>query len=325
MTSPENEHTLSAWGSGKLILFGEHAVVYGHPAVAVALPQGLKVQLKVHVDGENPGITCDVARSEQGHHIRLGDTERMMLNQALIQALVWVQTQGLSLTRSYRLSIEGSLPFKVGLGSSAAIAVATLRVLAKCAGHPPWSEEELFEGAMEMERVFHVKPSGLDHQVSIVGGALCYQRLQERAHCTQLKIAQPLAMALTWVPRQGSTADAVRGVAERREQHRAQFDRLFVEIGQLAQQGLIALERGQLTKLGELLNQNHHYLQQLGVSTPRLDMLCQHLRNQGALGAKMSGAGHGGVCLGVFPTLQSAQEAAESLTTPHWVTMINAT
>ena len=314
----------SAWGSGKLILWGEHAVVYGEPAVAVALPQGLKVTLTPHATSATPHIAYDAHSLSAPHTIQLGETEHAALDVALTRAVSWAREQGVHLSRSYQLSVEGALPFKVGLGSSAALAVATLRALARCEGRDPWSKEALFAGAMEMERVFHVRPSGLDHQVSIVGGALRYQRQGARAQFKSLCISTPLILVLTWVPRRGSTADAVRGVAERRAQDPDAYASLFNEMGHIADEGLQALERGWLEVIGDLLNRNHICLEAIGVSTSELNSLCQHLRSRGALGAKMSGAGHGGVCLGLFRDLSAARAAARDLDTPSWVTTVDS-
>ena len=315
----------SAWGSGKLILWGEHAVVYGEPAVAVALPQGLKVTLTPHTISTPPHIAYDAQPLSALHTIQLGETEHAALNVALTRAVSWARGQGVTLSRSYRLRVEGALPFKVGLGSSAALAVATLRALAQCEGLNPWSEEALFAGAMEMERVFHSNPSGLDHQVSIAGGALRYRREGARAQFSSLCISTPLILTLTWVPRRGSTADAVRGVAERRAQDPDAYASLFSEIGHIAHEGALALERGHLDEIGDLLNRNHERLRAIGVSTSELNSLCQHLRSRGALGAKMSGAGHGGVCLGLFRDLSAARAATLDLDTPSWVTTIEPT
>ena len=155
-----------------------------------------------------------------------------------------------------------------------------------------------------------------------LGRALCYQRQHERPQFTPLYSSAPLVLALTWIPRQGSTADAVRGVAERRLQEPARFDQLFTEIGHLAREGVNALTLGHLDELGELLNQNHAHLHALGVTTDELNALCRELRHRGALGAKMSGAGHGGVCLGLFEDLQAARKAVTHLNTPHWITTV---
>lgn len=349
---------VSAWGSGKLILFGEHAVVYGEPALAIALPRGLKVTLTAH-ESARPWLRCAESGDESGDESGEGSSEesgnesseetleqaslfgraeRDSLNRALERALEWMTARAPSSTlgrRSadqpqcgYALSVEGALPFKVGLGSSAALSVATLRALSASVG-VTLDDEALAEGAMELERVFHKHPSGLDHQTSIHGGALLYQRGASGdvsgsssgapPEMRAVEVGAPITLALTWTPRQGSTADAVRDVARRREDQPDEVGELMREIGALTRRGVVALREGNLVELGELINLNHKLLCELGVSSPELNASCEHFRRSGALGAKMSGAGRGGVSFGLFAERADAERAVRDLTTPSWV------
>lgn len=308
----------SAWGSGKLILLGEHAVVYGHPALAVALPQGLQVTVTVRAGDQ--GAKPMIQLSDQGVFAHVPMKESALLLTALNQGLNWARQQGLELTDNYVLTVNGTLPFKVGLGSSAALSVATLRALAKLVGHR-WSNTALFAGAMVMENVFHQTPSGLDHQVSIQGGALRFQRQEPQAQFTPISLARPLHLVLTWGPRQGTTADAVSAVAQRHQSAPTHYTHLFQQINALTQRGLQAIEYGDLATLGETLNDNHQALEQLGVVTPALNQARDLFIKAGALGAKMSGAGHGGTCFGLFESVEQAQRLSQQLTTqtiPCW-------
>ena len=310
-------NTAEAWGSGKLILFGEHAVVYGRPAVAVALSRGLKVtvsstrDLSSSLEDQNPRPISAVLCS-QGRLNSLQHTESRALLTALTQGLEWSQAQGLPLLGEYQFKVEGELPFKVGLGSSAALSVASLRAIAKLSYHHH-SNQAIFEGAMCMERVFHQNPSGLDHQVSILGGALRFRRDGARFDHRSITLGVPLYLALTWTPRVGSTADAVRGVAQAYAYDHERYEELFSQIESISEEGVNALEKGDLLSLGRLLNENHQLLKEIGVSTPTLDAHCTELINLGAIGAKMSGAGHGGACFGLFLSKFEAENAALSL------------
>ena len=164
-----------------------------------------------------------------------------------------------------------------------------------------------------MEKVFHHQPSGLDHQVSIQGGALRFQRQASQAHFTPIQLAQPLHVVLTWGPRQGTTADAVSGVAQRRQAHPERYRQIFEEIAHLTERGQQALQHGDLSTLGDTLNQNHHCLEQMGVVTPALNQAQARFVQAGALGAKMSGAGHGGTCFGLFTDLNAAHSLYQAL------------
>jgi mevalonate kinase len=312
----------SSWGAGKLILFGEHAVVYGHPAVAVALSRGLEIHVcrEVSLDAN---ARVEARLSARGRLIDIEPPQSAALLTAFHEGLRWASERGLALSGVYEFTVEGALPFKVGLGSSAALSVASLRAIAKL-HHHHFSDAELFEGALSMERVFHQNPSGLDHQVSIQGGALMFKRskpastLEGEDHAkgfTQrsLNIGKTLHLVLSWTPREGSTADAVSGVAARRADSPYIYDTLFYEISEITKRGITAIEFGDLYTLSALLNDNHQRLIKLGVSTPALNQSCERLLSLGALGAKMSGAGQGGTSFGLFESEARSQAAALSL------------
>ena len=304
----------SAWGAGKLILSGEHSVVYGQPALAIGLPRGLKASL-IPTVSTHEALTLD-PHNFQG---KLGDPEYKALNQALQCAISWFEQMNRKLSQPHLLRISGALPFKVGMGSSAALSVALLRVLSQACGGRPLSDEELFDGAMELERIFHTTPSGLDHLVAIHGGAVRYEKGEVTPQFTHLTYQAPLILALTWFPRQGSTSGAVSAVAARHAAQPDHYHHLFNMIGHLANTATTALTEGDLTTLGECLTHNHKLLIELGVSTPELNQTCEHFIVSGALGAKMSGAGHGGVCFGLFSDPEHAREALRTLKTPTWL------
>ena len=304
----------SAWGTGKLILFGEHAVVYGYPALAVALPQGLKVTLAEHDDQSSSHSPSkkELTLAQSGIFQTLPEDEKKILGIALNQAVSWINSKGLSLTKNYTLEVKGALPFKVGLGSSAALSVATLKALAALHSHH-WSNEELFEGAMMMEKVFHQNPSGIDHQVSIEGGAVYFKRESSGITFSKQVINQPLHLVLTWGPRNGTTADAVHLVRERLQVYPHLQQQVLRRIEDITHQGQVALEYGALETLGELLLSNHQELRHLGVVTTALNDACERFLELGALGAKMTGAGLGGTCFGLFATQEQAQKTAKIL------------
>jgi mevalonate kinase len=263
-------------GLGKLILCGEHAVVYGYPALAMAVD--LKTTVRI-APSPGPLVIDGVtdARLHQAIHPFVGD--------------------------GYRVEIASELPLGRGMGSSAALAVAVVRAAAALRGEAI-SDEDCFEQAFRIERVFHGNPSGIDHAVSARGGLVRYQRgpplvIHDRP-------APDWAIVVLDSGRAGDTAEMVAGVATRRPA----IDGALGAIGALVERVDAGLHAGP-DVIGELLDENHRLLQQIGVSTPTLDALCDLARRSGAWGAKLAGAGGGGVVLALARDPAAIVSAAE--------------
>jgi mevalonate kinase len=293
--------------AGKLILFGEHSVVYGHPALACALPGGLRLRLgaeegrgepTLHVPALNLTLTPRPAPPEAGE----GVTEKL----AHALWLAWERAERLApASRPPRqrraLTLTGELPFKVGLGSSAALSLCLLRAAGVACGRG-LTEEELDEGAWELERLFHATPSGLDHTVSLRGGALLFHRPPPPSAPVyeRVSLGAPLSLRVLYTPREGDTAVAVGRVREWARAHPSESSRRFERMGALAVEGAAALRAGDARGVGELMGEAHSHLVALGVSTPALEGLREVLLGAGALGVKLTGAGLGGAVVGVF-------------------------
>lgn len=244
--------------SGKLILCGEHAVVHGTPAIAFAVDLGTTARLEAW-----EGPTHAPARPD--------DTALTAALGALLGPDGW------------RVHLETDLPVGRGMGSSAALAVAVVR-----AHTPDATPEHIFERAMAAERVFHGNPSGLDVLVSARGGVVRYLRAGPafRPLPTPRWSAVILDSGVA-----GNTGTLVAGVASRRPG----IDPLLDRIGALVDEAVQVLDDA--PALGELLVENHRLLAGIGVSTPTLDDLVALALDEGAHGAKLSGAGGGGVVL----------------------------
>ncbi len=250
---------------GKLILLGEHAVVYGHPAMAAAVGLHTTVTL-----WSRPGPTA--LGSSAFHDLRL--------RQTLASAL---PPEGL------RVDIESQLPAGRGMGSSASIAVALVRAAAALEGEEP-RFETLFERSLALERIFHGQPSGVDNMVVLRGGLLSYRK-GPPLDIRPLRVPVPLPVVILDSGLAGSTARLVAMVGA----SRPTTDPVLQSIGSLVERAEGLLDDP--VALGAAMDTNHGLLRELGVSTPRLDQLCQLARENGALGAKLSGAGGGGVVL----------------------------
>lgn len=264
-------------GFGKLILCGEHAVVYGHPALAVAVNQGATVRLRA-VEGPTHVVSPSI------------DDPR------LLEAVISIVGES-----GWAVTIESDLPIGKGMGSSAAIAVALVRAFAHSQGQSI-SLDEVYAKAYAAEAAFHGTPSGLDHAVASRGGMLWF----ERGPPTVMRPAPvpPFPVVVIDSGSAGNTKDMVNGVLSRRPA----VDPILAAIGDLVPKVHAALLDP--ASLGPLLLENHGLLKDLGVSTPVLDQIVDLAMAHGAHGAKMAGAGGGGVVLAVTPSPEGLVEAA---------------
>ena len=252
-------------GHGKLILCGEHAVVYGHPALALAVDRGTAVAL---VGRTGPtGLVSGVADQ------RLAEVLRAVL-----------PAEGLG------VSIVSDVPIGRGMGSSAALAVALIRAKAALRGES-LSPEQVFEKAFAVERVFHGNPSGLDHAVAARGGLLRYRRISSGTGSFESVPTPQWSLVVLDSGVCGDTRELVAGVASRRPRMDPVLDRIG---GLVDRAGEVLADPA---ALGPLLTENHALLREIGVSTPTLDDLVDLALSAGAYGAKLSGAGGGGVVI----------------------------
>jgi len=279
------ERSPEAFGPGKVILLGEHAVVYGHPALAVPLTLGVTARAV-------PSDRCALTGLDE-----LTEAQRRMLDAAFERVAEATGRPPL------RITLSSTLPVSMGLGSSAALAVAVSRLLLAAGGTRP-SPAKVLALALQMEETFHGTPSGVDHTVSAHGAPLLYRRpapgRPPRVRQVRIGARATLVLALAG-PRRG-TQQTVAALRQRAKRWPRRYGRLFEEMGRLAMEGTRALESGDLETLGDAMNVNHGLLSAAGVSSPTLELAVDALRRAGALGAKLTGAGgDGGAVVALFP------------------------
>jgi mevalonate kinase len=271
---------------GKIILFGEHAVVYGKPAIAVPIMQcytTVTIQPLIHqhnivqIQAPDIGLNCPLAELEPEHPF------------ALIISMVR-QLGKLHHLPAMQIHIHSRLPVAAGLGSGASVSVALAKAL--CAFFSiPFTDQEISDIAFEAEKQYHGTPSGIDNTVIAFERGIFFQREKP---VEWLKIAQPNHILIVNSGEEKSTKGMVERVREQFNHSPQLIQPLLDQIGEIAVQARSALEIGNPPKLGSLMVQNHQLLQALGVSTPGLDRMVQLAMENGALGAKLSGAGGGG-------------------------------
>jgi len=263
---------------GKVILLGEHFVVYGVPAVAVPVSSRfVEVEARVRAEGApgQDGLPAEWDVAPEG--------------QRWLRELLGALGEA---PERWWLRVHTTLPLGCGLGGSAALAVALVRALG-CE-----DPEEVRRRAHALERLAHGNPSGIDDAVAASGRAVRYVR-GEPPQVLDDAADVPLWVGLT--PSGPSTREAVEGVAARREADRAWFGALEVRAREVVERGLGALRAGDLVGVGEAMTHNHELLRSIGVSTPRLDALVDAALAAGAWGAKLTGSGLGGAMVALAP------------------------
>ena len=269
---------------GKIILFGEHAVVYGRPALAVPVTQ---VQVDVEVsDGSRPGIWIDAP--DINVHAELNTLPSDHPLAAAIHNFLFLS--GVSPFPSLDIKISSTIPVASGLGSGAAVTVALVRALASHLHHS-MTDEEVNAFTYEIENLHHGTPSGIDNTVVTYAEPVYFIKEQsiETFRASQLFT---IVIGDTGFP--ASTKESVEDVRRLWMTDKPRWETVFDKIGEISLAARRAIEAGKDELLGELMNQNHALLQELTVSSKELDRLVEAARDAGAMGAKLSGGGRGG-------------------------------
>jgi mevalonate kinase len=295
----------SASAPGKIILFGEHAVVYGQPAIAVPVTQ---VRAKATIIPEIKGSPGEV-------RILAPDVDLDALWAQLSQknpigtALRGVQsTLGIARIPACTVKITSTIPVASGLGSGAAVSVALIRAFAGFLGHP-LPDEQVSAIAFEIEKIHHGTPSGIDNTVVTYAQPVFFVKGEA---VETFQVAQPFTIVIgdTGIP--APTKESVGDVRKAWAAQPARYKRLFAAAGSIARTARQAIESGYPARLGPLMDENHEVLQAMGVSSPALNRLVEVGRQAGALGAKLSGGGRGGNMIALVEN-ELAASVAEAL------------
>jgi len=267
---------VTASAPGKVILFGEHAVVYGEPSLAGAIDRRVTVAAEKIKGGVK--ISSDKSRDHR-----------------YVERAVEVAFDYLGKSTGLKLTIRSELPPAAGLGSSAAVAVATLMSVSHLLGED-LGKEKIAQLGHRVELEVQGAASPTDTITSTYGGVQYIQ--PKKKSCETIRAALPLVVGYTGIER--STMELVRGVRELRYKHPEIVDPIIRDIGRITRTAKKRIQAGE--DIGVLMNINNGLLEALGVGNGALSKLVHAARDAGARGAKITGAGGGGCIVAYTPS-----------------------
>jgi mevalonate kinase len=289
---------------GKVILFGEHSVVYGYPAIASAI--GLRAK-------------CSIYSTSLGHSLIsipniLSDRKIILGKETLdvLKPLEFIVEYILKKTKNQRglkIEILSDLPVSAGLGSSAAVSVSVAASLYSFLGIEH-NLENVNEVAFAAERIIHGTPSGIDNTISTFGGSILF----ENGKIETIPINLPQSHFIivnTLIPR--NTKDLVLSLRYKYNKNTKKYSHIFEKISGIVEESQKCLKVGDLEKTGYLMNKNQILLDQLGVSNKQIEKIISILNDHKALGCKLTGAGGGGCVIGLLETGENINNVIEIL------------
>ncbi|MGD2206774.1 MAG: mevalonate kinase [Anaerolineae bacterium] len=273
------------YAPGKVILFGEHAVVYGQPAIAVPVTE---VQVQACVEPAEGGQGAVVVAPDLGRRVVVReaayDEPLACIVRATLGRMKCTPDPDLTIT------VASTIPIARGLGSGAAVSTAIVRALSEHFGH--WfSSRTISDLVYQTEVLYHGRPSGIDNTVVAFEKPVYFVK---EIGWEVFWVGKPFLLAVADTGIESSTKEVVSDLQLRYQAEPDRYQPLFDRVGEIAKTARRLIERGQSRKMGALMDENHVLLQEMGVSCPELDRLVAAAREGGALGAKLSGAGWGG-------------------------------
>ncbi len=298
---------ITATAPGKIILFGEHAVVYGRPAIAIPITQ-VNARALLQADPRGQSGCMRVQAPDIQLDAWLADIPQEDPLAAAIRGTL--MHLGVDRLPACTLRVTSTIPLAAGLGSGAAVSIAVIRAVSAFLGHP-LGDEQVCALAYEVEKIYHGTPSGIDNSVIAYAQPIFFVRGQP---IERFAIRRPFTLVIgdTGIP--SPTAVAVGDLRRAWQANPAPYEALFDITGRItAAARRVMQSKGSPHRLGPLMDENQAVLIELGVSSSELERLLQAARAAGALGAKLSGGGRGGNMIALASQNTAAQVASALL------------
>lgn len=260
---------------GKIVLFGEHSVVYGQPAIAAPV-FGVK-------------STTTIKKADE-FSIQLMNQVKKEKAMKAIKLTVENTLQTLNQTdANFKLNIDSQVPIASGMGSGAAVGVSVIRAMSKYF-QKDLSNQQISEIDYKTEQFLHTHPSGIDNTVIAHEQAILFQK----GKMQPITIGKPMLIMIANTGIRSSTKAALEHVHNQWEKDPEKYETYFEKAGRIAREGKKAIEKGQLERIGQLMTEFQEFYRQIDMSHPENEKLVQAALDKGALGSKISGKGRGG-------------------------------
>ncbi len=290
---------------GKIILFGEHAVVYGQPAIAAPVMEVRARAIVTPLIGQ-PSNSIQIQDPAFDLENSIKD---LPLEHAISRSIeLTLKELGVTSHPAFKLQLSSTIPLAAGMGSGAAISAAIIRAVSTFLG-AGLEDEIVNQITYEIEKIHHGTPSWIDNTVITYQLPIFYIKGQT-IEMIELQHSYDFVLADTGL--KSSTAITVGDVRKAWEENPDKYNALFEACGDIALEARLTLNTADRQKLGRLMNENQKLLQEMDVSSPELDLLCEAALDAGAFGAKLSGGGRGGIMIALV-TKENSQEVSDAL------------
>lgn len=287
------EVRITASAPGKLMLFGEHAVVYGYPCIVTAVDKRMRASVGFNGKGKIAVSAPEVGLNEYQKKISSLGKDRIPKPVRFIEVLVKNFKNNFGLGGGLDIVTECDFSADYGFGSSAAVTVSLAYGLAKL-HRLKTTKKELFEICYKTVIDVQGVGSGFDIAAAIYGGTLYYIKGGKKIE--PLSLDKRLSISVGYTGVKADTPTLVRQVAEQYHHNKKEVSEIFIKIGEIVDKVREGVSVGDIRKFGKLMNENQILLHKLGVSSRELDKIIKTALESGAWGAKLSGAG-GGDCM----------------------------